>query len=323
MKAIVRHKYGTSDVLELASLPKPTPSHNEILIRVKAAGLNPFDWHMMRGAPWFLRLFTGFMKPKSIRLGVDVAGTVVGLGTGVTAFRLGDEVFGAMDGALAEYVCGAASGLVGKPANVSSEEAAAVPIAGLTALQALRDKGQLKPGERVLINGASGGVGTFAVQIAKWQGAHVTGVCSGRNVGLVRSIGAERAIDYSREDFATSTERYDLVFDLVGNRSLTDFRKALKADGIFIGCGGGGPETRASQLLFGMLRQMVAGWFTKQKLVGVLAKRSKVDLEILGELLKSGTIKPVIDRTYSLAQVPEAIRYLEAGHARGKVVIQM
>lgn len=323
MKAIVRHKYGTSDVLELASLPKPTPNHNEILIRVRAAGLNPFDWHVMRGTPWFLRLFTGLMKPKSVRLGVDVAGTVVGLGTGVTEFRLGDEVFGAVDGALAEYVCGTASGLVGKPANVSSEEAAAVPIAGLTALQALRDIGHLKLGDRVLINGASGGVGTFAVQIAQLQGARITGVCSGQNAELVRSIGAERAIDYSSEDFATSTDRYEVIFDLVGNRSLADFRKVLKADGVFIGCGGGGPERPARQLLFGMLRQMVAGWFTKQKLVGVLAKRSKVDLEILGVLLKNGTIKPVIDRTYSLAEVPEAIRYIERGHARGKVVIQV
>jgi len=323
MKAIVRPRYGASDVLELANLPKPTPGENEVLIRVRAAGLNPFDWHVMRGTPWFLRLFTGLWKPKSIRLGVDVAGTVVGLGQGVTEFRLGDEVFGAADGALAEYVCGQVSGLVSRPEDVSSEAAAAVPIAGLTALQALRDKGLLKPGQRVLINGAAGGVGTFAVQIAKWKGAHVSGVCSARNKELVRSIGADRAIDYTGEDFAAESERYDVIFDLVGNRPLADFRKVLKADGAFIGCGGGGPETPAGQLLIGMLKQMVVGWFTKQKLVGVLAKRSKADLNVLRELLGNGLIKPVIDRTYTLAEVPDAIRYLEGGHARGKVVIQV
>ena len=323
MKAIVRRRYGASDVLELANLPKSSPAENEVLIRVRAAGLNPFDWHVMRGTPWFLRLFTGLGKPKSIRLGVDVSGTIVGLGRGVTEFRLGDEVFGTADGALGEYVCGAASGLVGKPAKVSNEEAAAVPISGLTALQALRDKGRVKPGDRVLINGAAGGVGTFAVQIAKWQGAHVSGVCSARNVEMVLSIGADRAIDYTHEDLAAGGERYDVIFDLVGNRSLADFRKVLKAEGIFIGCGGGSPETSAGHLLAGMLRQMAAGWFTKQKLVGVLAKRSKADLEVLRELLGSGLVKPVIDRTYPLAEVPDAIRYLEGGHARGKVVIQV
>jgi NADPH:quinone reductase-like Zn-dependent oxidoreductase len=323
MKAIVRHQYGASDVLELANLPKPSPAENAVLIRVRAAGLNPFDWHMMRGTPWFLRLFVGLRKPKRIGLGADLAGTVVGLGQGVTEFQLGDEVFGTADGALAEYVCGAVSGLVGRPANVSGEEAAAVPIAGLTALQALRDKGHLKPGDRVLINGAAGGVGTFAVQIAKWQGARVSGVCSVRNAEMARSIGADQVIDYTREDFATSTERYDVIFDLVGNRALADFRKVLKADGVFIGCGGGGPEKPAGELLLGMLRQTVAGWFAKQKIVGFIARRSKADLEILRELLAKGVIKPVIDRSYSLAEVPEAIRYLEEGHARGKVVIQV
>jgi len=323
MKAIVRHKYGASDVLELAILPKPAPAENEVLIRVRAAGLNPFDWHVMRGTPWFLRLFTGLRRPKSIRLGADMAGTVVVLGSRVVEFQLGDEVFGAADGALAEYVCGTIAGLVRKPANVSSEEAAAVPISGLTALQALRDKGHIKAGDAVLINGAAGGVGTFAVQIAKWLGAQVTGVCSARNMELVRSIGADQTIDYTSEDFTRRKERYDVVFDLVGNRSLSEFRSVLKPEGIFIGCGGGGPETPSIQLLIGMLKQVVAGWFTKQKLVGVLAKRSKADLEILGELLKSGIVKPVTDRMYPLAEVPEAIRYLEEGHARGKVVVQI
>lgn len=323
MKAIVRRRYGASDVLELANLPKPSLTENEVLIRVRAAGLNPFDWHMMRGTPWPLRLFAGVRKPKRIALGADVAGTVVGLGQGVTEFGLGDEVFGTADGALAEYVCGPVSSLVGRPATVTAEAAAAVPIAGLTALQALRDKGHVTPGARVLINGAAGGVGTFAVQIAKWQGAVVSGVCSTRNAELVRSIGADRVIDYTREDFAAVVERYDVIFDLVGNRDLADFRRVLKPDGVYIGCGGGGPETSTGKLLSGMLRQMVAGWFTKQKLVGVLAKRSKADLEILRELLANGLVKPVIDRTYSLAEVPEAIRYLEEGHARGKVVVRV
>jgi len=323
MKAIVRHKYGASDVLELANLAKPAPAEDEVLIRVRAAGLNPYDWHMMRGTPWPLRMMTGLAKPKQIRLGVDVAGTVVGFGKGVTEFRLGDEVFGSADGALGEYVCGKASGLVGRPANVSSEEACVLPIAGLTALQALRDKGHVQPGHSVLINGAAGGVGTFAVQLAKWQGARVTGVCSSRNLEMVRSIGAERTIDYTDEDFATGNDHYDVIFDLVGNRPLSDFRKVLKPNGVYIGCGGGGPDTPAGELIGGMLKQMIAGWFTRQKFVGVLAKRSKADLEILRELLANGLIRPVIDRTYSLSEVPEAIRYLEQRHARGKVLVQI
>ncbi|WP_109487472.1 NAD(P)-dependent alcohol dehydrogenase [Occallatibacter savannae] len=323
MKAIVRHRYGASDVLELANLPKPSPGEGEVLIRVRAAGLNPFDWHMMRGMPWPLRLVAGVCKPKRIGLGVDVAGTVVGLGQGVTEFRLGDEVFGAADGALAEYVCAPASGLVGRPSIVSCGAAAAVPIAGLTALQGLRDKGHVTPGARVLVNGAAGGVGTFAVQIAKWQGVHVSGVCSTRNVEMVRSIGADRVIDYTREDFAAGVERYDVIFELVGNRTLADFRRVLKPDGVFIGCGGGGPEKSTAEFFSGMLNQMVTGWFTKQRLVGFIAKRSNADLEILRELLANGLVKPVIDRTYSLAEVPDAMRYLEEGHARGKVVVQV
>ena len=323
MKAIVRHRYGTTDSLELASLSKPVPSDGEVLLRVHAASLNPYDWHLMRGTPWFLRLFVGLGKPKNIRMGVDVAGTVVGLGSGVNEFRLGDDVFGAADGSLAEYVCAPVSAVVRKPENVNHEEAAAGPIAGLTALQALRDKGQLKVGDRVLINGASGGVGTFAVQIAKWLGAHVTGVCSGRNAELVRSIGADKVIDYTRENFAAGSERYDVIFDLVGNRKLSDFRKVLMVKGVFIGCGGGGPDTPGGQLIWGMLEQMVTGWFVSQKLTGVLAKRSNEDLRILSELMASGKLKPVIDRRYGLVDVPEAIRYVEQGHVRGKVVVHV
>ena len=321
MKAIVRHEYGQADVLELADLPKPAPAEDEVLIRVRAAALNPLDWHLMRGVPGFLRLFVGVRKPKKIRLGMDLAGTVVTIGAGVRDFRPGDEVFGAVEGALAEYVCGPTSAVVLRPPNVTGEEAAAVPIAGLTALQALRDKGHVKAGDKVLINGAAGGVGTFAVQISKWLGASVTGVCSSRNVEVLRGIGADRVIDYTREDFTAVSERYDVIFDLVGNRSLAEMRRVLGPTGTFIGCGGGGPDTPASRLLAGMFKQMIAGWFTKQKLVGILAKRNKKDLEILWELMAGGQIKSVIDRRYPLGEVPDAIRYLEQGHARGKVVI--
>ncbi len=209
------------------------------------------------------------------------------------------------------------------PQNVTYEQAAAVPIGGLTALQALRDKGKLQPGQDVLINGAAGGVGTFAVQISKWMGTRVTGICSTRNVDLVRGIGAERVIDYTREDFMAGSERYDVIFDLVGNRPLGDFRRVLNPRGVFIGCGGGGPETPGGHLLAGMITQMMQGWFTSQKLVGILAKRSKEDLVVLSELVGSGNVTPVIDRRFSLSEVPEAIRYLESGHARGKVVISL
>ncbi len=321
MKAIVRHQYGTAEVLELASLPKPLPSDNEVLIRIRAAALNPLEWHLMRGEPWPLRLLIGLRKPNNIRLGVDVAGTVVGLGSGETGFQLGDEVFGAVDGALAEYVCGPASALVRRPANTSAEEAAAVPIAGLTALQALRDKGRVKTGDTVLINGASGGVGIFAVQIAKWLGAEVTGVCSTRNADLVRGVGADHVVDYTREDFVSGAGRFDVIFDLVGNRTLAELRKVLTPSGILISCGGGGPEKPAGEMLTAMAKQAVTGWFTRQTLTGILAKRNPADLEVLKELLNNGLLKPAIDRRYWLSEVPEAIRYLEAGHARGKVVI--
>lgn len=321
MKAIVYREYGSADVLKVEEVPQPTPTDNEVLIKVRAAAVNPMDWHLMRGTPSFVRLFTGLKKPKRTRLGGDMAGDVVSVGSAVTGLKPEDGVFGAVDGAFAEYVCAPASVVALKPLNMTYEQAAAVPIGGLTALQALRNKGKLQPGQKVLINGASGGVGTFAVQISKWMGAKVTGICSTRNVDLVRGIGAERVIDYTCEDFAASTERYDVIFDLVGNRSLAEFRRVLNPRGVFIACGGGGPETPAAQLLAGMVNQLVLGWFTSQRLVGILAQRKKDDLEILGKLMGSGDVTPVIDRCYGLSEVPEAIRYLEAGHARGKVVI--
>lgn len=323
MKAVVYREYGSADVLKLEEVPKSTPGEQEVLIRVRAASLNPLDWHLMRGVPWFLRFLTGLQKPRRTRLGVDVAGEVETAGAGVAVLKPGDRVFGAVDGAFAEYVCAPVSAVANIPMNVTFEQAAAVPIAGLTALQALRDKGMLQSGQRVLINGASGGVGTFAVQIAKWMGVKVTGICSTRNVDLVLEIGAERVVDYTREDFAAGAERYDVIFDLIGNRPLGDFRRVLNPRGVFVACGGGGPQTPTSQLLAGMINQMVMGWFTRQKLVGILAKKSREDLSALSELMQSGKITPVIDRRFSLNEVPEAIRYLEAGHARGKVVISV
>ncbi len=323
MKAIVYREYGPADVLRLEEVPKPTPSGNEVLIRVHAAAVNPLDWHFMRGVPGFLRLFTGLRRPKRTRLGVDMAGEVESTGTAVNGLKAGDRVFGAVDGAFAEYVCAPVSAVALLPNNVTFEQGAATPIAGLTALQALRDKAKLQSGQKVLINGAAGGVGTFAVQISKWMGAKVTGVCSTRNVDLVREIGADEVVDYTREDFITRDECYDVIFDLVGNRPLVAFRHVLTPRGTYIACGGGGPETPASHLLAGMIKQQVLGWFTRQRLVGILAKRSKEDLTTLSKLMESGRVSPVIDRRFRLGEAAEAIRHLEKGHARGKVVISL
>jgi NADPH:quinone reductase-like Zn-dependent oxidoreductase len=321
MKAIVYREYGSADVLKFEEVPQPTPADNEVLIKVRAAAVNPLDWHMMRGVPGFVRLFAGLQKPKRTRLGGDMAGDVVSVGTAMSGLKPGDGVFGAVDGAFAEYVCAPASLVAIKPENMTYEQAAAAPIAGLTALQALRDKAKLQSGQKVLINGASGGVGTFAVQISRWMGAKVTGICSTRNVDLLREIGSESVVDYTHEDFATGDERYDVIFDLVGNRPLAEFRRVLHPTGVFIACGGGGPETSAGRLLAGMVKQLVQGWFTRQRLVGILAQRRKDDLELLSKLMASGDLVPVIDRRYPLSEVPQAIRYVEAGHARGKVVI--
>ena len=323
MKAIVCREHGTADVLRLEEMPKPIPGEKDVLIRVRAAAVNPLDWHFMRAVPPFLRLFIRASQTKPLHLGVDAAGDVEAVGSAVTACKAGDRVFGAVNGAFAEYASGPESAVAMIPQNVTYEQAAAVPIAGLTALQALRDKGHVKPGNSVLINGAAGGVGTFAVQIAKSMGADVTGVCSGRNVELVHSIGADRLIDYSREDFATDRDRYDVILDLIGNRPLPAILRVLKPKGVFIGCGGGGPDASVSRMLAGMLRMLITNLFVSQKLTGILARRSKADLEFLSNLMHKGSIKPVIDRTYCLAEVPDAIRYLEQGHARGKVVIAM
>ncbi len=323
MQAIVYHRYGSPDVLEYTEIEKPVPAADQVLIQVHAASVNPYDWHFLRGTPSFIRLFTGLRGPKFPRLGRDVSGVVVAVGANVTRLKPGDSVFGVCKGAFAEYACASQGELATQPQGLSFLQTASVPIAGITALQGLRECGRVQSGQSVLINGAAGGVGTFAVQIAKSFGAQVTGVCSTRNVELIYSIGADQAIDYTREDFTRAGKQYEVIFDLVGNHSLAAVRRALRPMGIFVGCGGGGPDRSSRELLAGMFGRMVVSPFTSQKLTGVFAKINTDDLNTLGELLKSGKIKPVLDRTYPLGSVAEAIRYVESCHARGKVTISV
>lgn len=320
MKAIVRSKYGGPHVLQLKEVEKPVPKDNEVLIRVHATSVNPLDYYSMRGKPYIMRLEGGLFSPKNNSMGTDVSGHIEAVGKDVNEFQLGDEVFGACNGAFAEYVCASEKYLVKKPANMTFEQAAAVPIAAFTALQGLRDQGLIQSGQKVLINGAAGGVGTFAVQIAKSLGAEVTGVCSRRNVAMVRSIGADHVIDYTQEDFTRSGNMYDLIFDAVGNRSLLTCRRILRPQGIFVILGSKskgrvlGPLTRA-------LKGLLLSRFVTQKYKMFFASWKKDDLEIMYELLEAGKVTPVIDRYYKLSEVTEAIRYLEEGHARGKVII--
>src|SRR5262249_39791355 len=326
MKAIVYHDFGSPDVLRLEEIEKPVPNDNQVLIRVRAASVNPLDWHYMEGTPYIGRLMEfGLLKPKVTRLGVDYAGTVEAVGRNVTQFKPGDDVFGARTGAFAEYVSVPADGaVVVKPANVTFEQAASVPIAAITALQALRDAAKVQPGQKVLINGASGGVGTFAVQIAKSLGAHVTGVCSTRNVDMVRSIGADQVIDYTKEDFTESGQRYDVIIDNVGNHSLLACPRSLNPKGKYILIGGGGlNDGRWIGPLVRPLRALVLSPFVTQDMGMMLAHMTKEDLTALGDLMQARKVTPVIDRRYRLDDVPEAIRYLEEGHARGKVVISL
>jgi NADPH:quinone reductase-like Zn-dependent oxidoreductase len=321
MKAIICTNYGLADVLRLEEIEKPTPGDSEVLIKVHAASVNPYDWHLMRGTPRFVRLFTGLRKPKSPRVGADVAGEIEAVGRSVTRLKPGDAVFGTCRGAFAEYASASESTTAVKPDHVTFEHAASVPIAGLTALQGLRDKARVQPGQKVLINGAAGGVGTFAVQIAKSFGGEVTGVCSTRNVDMVRSIGADHVIDYTGADFTRSGQQYDVLFDCIGNRSISECRRVLRPKGVYVGVGGGGPDVGSITLLAGMIRKLVLSWFVRQKLLGLVAKVKQSDLAILGDMMKAGKVTPVIDRRYKLREVPDAIRYLETGHARGKVVI--
>jgi NADPH:quinone reductase-like Zn-dependent oxidoreductase len=319
MKAVVCERYGSPDVLELREVDKPIPADDEVLVRVRATSVNPVDWHGVTGTPYIARLQTGLRGPKSAAVGVDFAGQVEAVGRDVTVLASGDDVFGGRNGAFAEYVC-VRNAVAVKPSNLTFEQAAAVPVAAITALQGLRDKGALQPGQKVLVNGASGGVGTVAVQIAKALGAEVTGVCSTGNVELVRSLGADHVVDYTGEDFTRRGEQYDLLLDNAGSRSFSAYRRVLRSDGRLVIVGG--PKT--SKLL-GPLTHMVttvaASKFRSQKAVAFLAKLNKEDLRLLRELLEAGTVRPVIDRTYELAEIADALRYLGEGHARGKIVV--
>lgn len=327
MKAVRFCEYGSPDVLQLDAVERPVPDDDQILVKVHANSINAADGHGIRGG-YLARLFGGLRKPKDTRFGIDYAGTVVAVGKNPVAaglFKPGDEVFGGRNGSMAEYVCARADrGVVLKPNNLSFEQAAAVPVAAITALQGLRDKGKIKAGQKVLINGASGGVGTFAVQIAKAFGAEVTGVCSTRNLEMVRSIGADHVIDYTREDFTKGAQRYDLLFDLVGNHSFFDRRRVLVPNGICVLAGVGGSGSNEGQMgrrLLGTLRALLGSPFVSQKFVFYIAQINKADLQLLSDLMQSGKVTPVIDRQYKMSQAREALSYLEQGRARGKVVL--
>jgi NADPH:quinone reductase-like Zn-dependent oxidoreductase len=319
MKAAVYRRYGPADVVQIEDVEKPVPKDNEVLIKVRAASVNPLDWHFVRGRPNVVRMIAGLRRPKYTQLGADVAGQVEAVGKNVAQFKPGDEVFGSCRGAFAEYACAPEAALVMKPGNVAFEQAASAPVAAFSALQGLRDAGKTQPGQKVLINGAAGGVGTFAVQIAESFGAHVTGVCSTRNLEMVRSIGADRVIDYSGEDFTQSARRFDVILDCVGNRSLSECRRVLVPNGIHVPVGGPG-----DQLFISLVSKIVLSLFVSQKLVVFfLAKPNKADLTVICELMATGKVTPVIDKRCKLSEVPEALAYLEQGHARGKVVITL
>ena len=320
MKAVVYYCYGPPDVLELVDIAKPVAGPREILVKVEAASVNPLDWHFMRGSPYIMRLLTGFGAPDDPRFGRDFAGTVQAIGQEVTEFEVGDRVYGGANGAFAQYLTRSATGSVAKiPDNVSSIQAASVPVAGITALQALRDKGQLQAGQKVLINGASGGVGTFAVQIAKSMGAEVTGVCSTRNLEMVKSIGADHVIDYRQESYPDSGQQYDLIIDNVGNHSLSDNRRALKPEGKLVIIGG--PKGDWIGPLAGPISAMVLQPFVEQKLISMTAQMNAEDLSTLAGMMSDGEVTAVIERSYSLYETAAAIRKSEEGHVRGKLVL--
>jgi len=319
MKAILFPKYGSPDVLQLSEVEKPTPNENQVLVKVIAASANPLDWHRMRGEPFLARMGEGLRKPKNPKLGADIAGRVEVVGKNVTEFKPGDEVFGAVGaGGFAEYVCAREKSFALKPGNISFEAAAAAPVVGFTALQGLRDTGQIQAGQKVLVNGASGGVGHFAVQIAKSYGTEVTGVCSIRNLDMVRSIGADHVVDYTREDFSRNGQRYDLIYDAIGNRSVLAYRRALKPQGKCVIAGFTSLPRLFGHLVLGRLMSKAGG--KKISMMGV-SNANKEDLVLIKELLESVKVVPVIDRRYPLSETAEAIRYVEKGHARGKVII--
>jgi NADPH:quinone reductase-like Zn-dependent oxidoreductase len=318
MKAIVRHAYGSPDVFRFEEVPQPTPGETDVLVRVHAASANAGDWHLMRGTPFPFRLVAGLFKPKHLIIGTDIAGRVESVGRRVTQFKPGDEVFGELSrsgfGGYAEYVAAPENALALKPANASFEEAAATPTSGLTALQGLR-KGKIQPGQKVLIHGAAGGVGTFAVQIAKSFGTEVTAVCGPGSLDVVRSIGADHVLDYTRDDFAQGGQRYDLILAVNGDRSIWDYRRALSRNGSYVMTGGSNRQL-LDVLLYGSLLSL-----GNQKFGNLLMRPSQADLLFLKDRIETGKVKPVIDRRYALAEVPEAIRYVEEGHSRGKVVV--
>src|SRR5438045_1411228 len=326
MRAIVYHTYGSPDVLQLKGVEKPTPKDDEVLIRIYAASANALDWHYMRGTPFLARLVNGLQNPKNTKLGADVAVRVEAVGRNVMQVQVGDDVFGCMPlhelGSLAEYVCAHEDAVALKPAKMTFEQAAAVPLAAFTALQGLRDKGQIKLGQKVLVNGASGGVGTAAVQIAKSFGAEVTGVCSTKNVDMVRSLGADHVIDYTREDFTAGTQHYDLIVDNVATHSLLAYKRVLNPNGSYVMIGMTDPGN-----WFGWLAKPIEGMvlskLVSQKFGMMLADLNHDDLALLGDLMQSGKVTPVIERRYKLSEAGEALRYLEKGHARGKVVVMV
>jgi NADPH:quinone reductase-like Zn-dependent oxidoreductase len=324
MKAIVYHKYGSPDVLELAEVAKPTPKDDEVLLKVHAASVNPADWHILRGTPYIARMQFGLRKPKDRVLGCDMAGHIEAVGNNVTMLQPGDEVFGSPFmhgfGAFAEWVCVSEDLLTSKPTTLSFEQAAAVPLAASTALQGLRDHGRIEPGHKVLIIGASGGVGTFAVQIAKSFDAEVSGVCSTRNVEMVRALGADHVIEYTVENFTRSGQKYDLIFQLAGTLSPSECRRALTSNGTLL-ISSGESEGRWIGPVDRVIKALVLSPFVSQKMASFTVKPNREDLQLLKQFIEAGKLTPVIDRTYPLAEVPDAIGYLEEGHARGKVVI--
>ena len=319
MKAITRSVYGPAASMTFDEVPMPEVGENDVLVKMHASSVNPYDWHLLRGEPYLLRLSAGFRRPKNHDMGIDAAGTVVSVGANVTRFTSGDNVFGIARGAFAEYAVANEDRLAAKPDTLAFEAAASIPCAGNTALVAVRDKGKVGAGMSVLVNGASGGVGSFAVQLATSLGAEVTGVCSTRNVELVKSIGAVEVVDYTRDDFARLAHRYDVVIDTIGNRSLRDLRRALKPRATLVVAGGGsGKWFRPMALL---LKVIVVAPFVRQQLSGVMAGVTPENLETISALMVSGDVTPLIDRTYELSETPVALGYLEEGHARGKVII--
>jgi NADPH:quinone reductase-like Zn-dependent oxidoreductase len=321
MKAAIYTSYGPPEVVRVADVEKPVAKDDEVLIKVRAASVNPLDWRIIKGKPFAVRLMASLTKMKG-HPGVDAAGEVEAVGKNVTQFKPGDAVFGACRWAFAEYTCGGESKIAMKPDNVTFEHAASINVAGLTALQGLRDHGKVKKGGRVLVNGAAGGVGTFAVQIAKTFGAHVTGVCSTRNIELVRSIGADEVIDYTQQDFTTGNQRYDLILDCVGNHSFSACRRVLNPAGRFIAVGAP-HDISMTVLLAQMIKRVLLSLSGSQKAVMFIAKASQDDLTVIGDLIATGKIKPVIESVYSLSDSAKAIRHVEEGHARGKVIISL